>query len=126
MSKTSFITLRKVLSVAVIAEIGTGVALLLAPSLVSTWLLGVAAVGVADVFARLFGFALLALGAACWPRVPGSEHRWAMLFYNAAAALYLAYIGLFVGSGLLLWPAVVFHVAMTGLLWRPVNDTNPL
>ncbi|MDB6145892.1 MAG: hypothetical protein JWP80_4936 [Pseudomonas sp.] len=118
MSGTSFITLRKVLAVAVIAEVGTGIALLLAPSRVSTLLLGATSAGVAEVFARLFGCALLALGVACWPRVPGSEQRWAMLFYNAAAALYLAYVGLLVGSGLLLWPAVVFHVVMAGLLIR--------
>lgn len=118
MSEASFITLRKVLSVAVVAELGTGIALFAAPSLVSTLLLGAASAGLADVFARLFGCALLALGVACWPRVPGSEQRGAMLFYNAAAALYLAYVGLFVGSGLLLWPAVIFHVVMAGLLIR--------
>ncbi|MDB5995951.1 MAG: hypothetical protein JWP42_3087 [Pseudomonas sp.] len=118
MNEASFITLRKVLSVAVIAELGTGIALLLAPSLVSTLLLGTPSVGVAEVFARLFGVALLALGFACWPRVQGNEQRGAMLFYNAAAALYLAYVGLIVGSGSLLWPAVVFHVVMAGLLVR--------
>jgi hypothetical protein len=118
MSETRFITLRKVLSVAVVAEVGTGIALLLAPSRVSTLLLGAAGAGLADVFARLFGCALLALGIACWPRLPGSEQRASMLFYNAAAALYLAYVGLFVGSGLLLWPAVMFHIAVTGLLVR--------
>jgi hypothetical protein len=126
MSETSFITLRKVLVLAVIAEVGTGLALLAVPSRVSTLLLGAASAGLADVFARLFGCALLALGIACWPRLPGSEQRTAMLFYNAAAALYLAYVGLSVGSGLLLWPAVVFHVVMAGLLTRPARHTNSL
>jgi hypothetical protein len=33
-------------------------------------------------------------------------------------ALYLAYLGVVVSSGLLLWPAVVFHAVMTMLLLR--------
>jgi hypothetical protein len=116
LSQAYVINLRKVLALAVIAEVGTGIALLVAPSQLSIWLLGTASIGVADQFARLFGIALLAFGAACWPPVPGSEQKRAMLFYNAAAALYLIYIGLVVGGGLLLWPAVAFHIVMTGLL----------
>lgn len=39
------------------------------------------------------------------------------LTYSAAITLYLAYLG-FAGrlSGILLWPAVVLHVILTGLL----------
>lgn len=125
MSKTGFITLRKTLRIAVITEAGTGLALLLGPSLVSTWLLGIVGSDMTNLFARFFGFALLALSAACWPGMPGSESKSsafrAMLFYNSVAASYIAYLGLFVSSGLLLWPSVAFHIAVTVLLvssWR--------
>lgn len=126
MSETGFITLRKILRIAVITEAGTGLALLLGPSLVSTWLLGIVGTDVTNLFARFFGFALLALSAACWPGMPGSESNSpafrGMLFYNAVAALYIAYLGLFVSSGLLLWPAVALHAAVTILLVRSWRD----
>ncbi len=63
--------------------------------------------------ARVAGIALVALAVACWPGTP----LLAMLGYGAAIALYLAYLG-FTGAanGVLLWPAVVLHLALTGLL----------
>lgn len=118
MSQTRFITLRNLLVVAVITEVATGLALLLNPALVSSWLLGIAGTEVSNLFARCFGLGLLALGIACWPGTSSTAARWAMLFYNAVIAIYLAYLGLFVSSGLLLWPAVIFHIAMSLLLVR--------
>jgi hypothetical protein len=42
-----------------------------------------------------------------------------MLIYSAAVALYLAFVGFAGGAGgLLLWPAVALHVALTALLIR--------
>ena len=42
-----------------------------------------------------------------------------MLTYSAAVTLYLAYVGFTSGStGPLLWPAVVLHLILTGLLAR--------
>lgn len=118
MSPMRFITLRNLLLVAVITEVGTGLALLLGPGLVSSWLLGIAGTDLVNLFARLFGLALIALGIACWPGPSNTAAGRAMLFYNAAIALYLAYLGVFVSSGLLLWPAVVFHLALSILLVR--------
>jgi hypothetical protein len=42
-----------------------------------------------------------------------------MLTYSAAVMLYLAYVGFMGGlSGILLWPAVILHVILTGFLIR--------
>jgi hypothetical protein len=118
MNPARFLTSHKLLTVAAAIELATGLALLFAPGLVSSLLLGIAGTEVIELFARLFGLALIALGIACWPRPANAAAMQAMRIYNGAIALYLAYIGVFVSSGLLLWPAVVFHAVMTALLLR--------
>ncbi len=107
--------MRKVLALAAAGEITTGLALLIVPSLVGQLLLGEALAGVAIPVARVAGIALIGLGIACWPGTP----LLGMLTYSSAVALYLAYLGLTgVSSGILLWPAVVVHLALTVLLIR--------
>jgi hypothetical protein len=107
--------MKKVLIVAAVAEVATGVALLIVPSLVGRLLLGEELTGVAIPVARVAGIALIALGVACWPGTP----LIGMLTYGAAVALYLTYVGFAGGStGILLWPAVVLHAILTALLIR--------
>ncbi|MDM0072149.1 hypothetical protein [Variovorax sp. J31P207] len=120
MSDSNFNTLGKVLAVASIAEVATGVALLIVPALGTLALLGVEG-AIAEALARLVGIALLTLGIACWPvqrHARGdSAAYWAMQSYNALIALYLAYLG--IGErlgGVLLWPAVGLHAVMSLLL----------
>jgi len=60
----------RVLVLAAIGEIATGVALLLVPSLVGQLLLGAELTGVAASVARVAGIALVGLGVACWPGTP--------------------------------------------------------
>ena len=104
-----------VLNFAAVGEAGTGLALLIVPSLVGRLLLGEELTGIAIPVARVAGIALVALGVACWPGPP----RAGMLIYSAAVTLYLAYVGFAGGlSGILLWPAVVLHVILTALLAR--------
>ena len=106
----------KVLAFAAIAEAATGLALLIAPSLVGQLLLGAELTGVVIPVARVTGFALIALGVACWP---GSTALCGMLTYSAPVTVYLGYIasgGEWVGP--LLWPAVVLHALLTLLLAR--------
>jgi hypothetical protein len=111
--------MKRVLILAAVGEAGTGLALLIVPSLVGQWLLGEELTGIAIPVARVAGIALTALGVACWPGTP----RVGMLTYSAAVALYLAYVGVKGGSpGVLLWPAVVLHVILTALLVRDVRD----
>jgi hypothetical protein len=107
--------MKRVLILTAVAEVATGVALVMVPSLVGRLLLGEELTGVAIPVARVTGIALIALGVACWPGPP----LVGMLTYSAAITLYLAYVG-FVGglTGILLWPAVVLHVILTALLTR--------
>ena len=108
--------MKRVLTLAAVSEVATGVALLIVPSLVGRLLLGEELAGVAIPVARVAGIALVALGIACWPGPP----RVGMLTYGAAVTLYLAYLGFAGGlTGILLWPAVVLHAILTALLtWR--------
>jgi len=105
---------RRVLVVAALGEIATGVALLIVPSLVARLLLGEEPVGIAMPIARVLGIALIALGLACWPGPP----RVGMLTYGAGVTLYLAYVGFAGGGGVLVWPAVGLHAILTALLMR--------
>jgi hypothetical protein len=82
-------------------------------------LLGEDVTGVAIPVARVGGIALIGLGIACWPATP----LIGILVYSSAVALYLAFVGFAGGSsGMLLWPAVAVHVALSLLLaiayWR--------
>ena len=107
--------MRKVLALAAVGEAGTGLALLIVPSLVGRLLLGEELTGIAIPVARVAGIALIALGIVCWPGTP----LVGMLTYSAAVTLYLSYVGFAVGlTGILLWPAVVVHVILTALLTR--------
>ena len=112
-SRTSAVAMKGVLTLAAIAEIATGLALVVVPSLVGRLLLGEDLTGVAVVVARVTGIALIGLGLACWPGPP----RLGMLVYGAAVAAYLAYAGLVDGrAGVLLWPAVLLHAVLAVLL----------
>ena len=107
--------MKRVLIFAAVGEAGTGLALLIVPSLVGRFLLGEELTGIAIPVARVAGIALIALGVACWPGPP----RVGMLTYSAAVTLYLAYVGFAGGlTGILLWPAVVLHVILTAFLTR--------
>jgi hypothetical protein len=103
------------LTLAALAESGTGIALLIVPSLVGRLLLGVDLSGTAELLARFLGIALIGLGVACWP---GPARR-GMLVYGGAAAAYLAYVGLAERMvGILLWPAVALHLILAAsLVW---------
>jgi Ca2+/Na+ antiporter len=121
MSGTSRNSTRKTLAFSAVAEMGTGLVLMIDPAIVAAWLLGVDISGVALLLGRCFGIALLALGWACWPGrrrtdMPSPAKR-AMLLYNVLIALYLAYSGA-AGhlGGVLLWPAVALHAVVAFLL----------
>ena len=100
---------------AAVGEAGTGLALLIVPSLVGRLLLGGELSGIAIPVARVAGIALIALGVACWPGPP----LVGMVIYSGVVTLYLAYVGFAGGlTGILLWPAVVLHLILTALLIR--------
>jgi hypothetical protein len=110
--------MKKALTFAAVAETATGLALLIAPSLVVQLLLGGQLTGVAIPVARVAGVALIGLGIACWPGPP----LVGMLTYGALVTVLLAYLGFAGGlTGVLLWPAVVLHLILTAFLTRDVT-----
>ena len=123
-------TLTKTLAFAVVSEVATGLALIFKPALVVKLLLGVDASGMEMVIARCFGIGLFGLSLACWPDTQKSVSTTAafrgMLIYNVLIAAYLAYLGA-VGhvGGLLLWPAVVLHAVVAGIMIRSMRIKAP-
>jgi hypothetical protein len=99
--------MKKALIFTAVAEVATGLALLIVPSLVGQLLLGADLAGIAIPVARVAGIALIALGVTCWPGPP----LVGMLIYSAAVTLYLAYVG-FAGA------AVALHAVLSILLGR--------
>lgn len=101
-------------------EGATGVALLVAPSLVVKLLLGSPLDSApAVVLGRVAGAALLALGIACWLARDNIQSRaarglgTAMLFYNLAAIVLFIYAACYLKlQGVALWPAVILHAGM--------------
>ena len=100
---------------AVIGEGLTGLALLIAPTLVGRLLLGAELTGVGVPTARVAGLALVGLSVACLPRMA----LVGMLTYCGLVTIYMAWLvvrGQWVGP--LLWPAVALHALLTILLAR--------
>jgi hypothetical protein len=102
-----------------IVEVGTGLALLLDPSLPVELLLGIyTSAPVTLVIGRVAGAALLSLGVMCWVSRRGESPKAdrgvliGMLLYNILVAGVLAYSGSLGLAGLLLWPAVGLHVVL--------------
>jgi hypothetical protein len=117
--------MKKVLTVAAVAEAATGAALIIVPSLVGRLLLGAELTGVANPVARVLGIALISLGVAC---LPNCSALCGMLTYGLLATPYLFYLavrGEWVGP--LLWPVVVLHAVLTFLIagaWRKARALN--
>jgi hypothetical protein len=118
------------LSVAAVIEAATGIALLISPQTVANLLLGadLAVAGIA--VGRVAGIALLSLGLGCWLSrrdLNKTATLATMLTYNLLVTAYLVYLGLAGGLvGILLWPAIAIHAALTLLfvyVW--FNDQQP-
>jgi hypothetical protein len=108
-----------VLAAAAVAEVVTGMALIVVPSVVVKLLFSAEIAGIAVITSQFAGLALLSLGVACLPCEPASSALYGMLTYSSLATLGLLY--LVIGgkwNGLLLWPAVVLHAVLTLLLAR--------
>jgi hypothetical protein len=109
--------MKKLLTLAAVAEVVTGMALIVVPSLVVKLLFGADIADIGVVTSRFAGLALIALGVACGPFESASRALYGMLTYGSLATLGLLYLAL--GgkwNGPLLWPAVVLHAVLTLLL----------
>ena len=110
--------MKPLLTVSAALESAIGLALLVAPSVLASVLLGsTLETTVGLTIARVAGAGLLALGIACWlgrdDAVGARTLVAAMLFYNTAAAAVLIHAGLGLGlSAIGLWPVVVLHLAL--------------
>ena len=114
--------MRRLLRVTAVLEVGIGVAMLAIPSRTVVLLLGSPLeASVTATLGRVAGLALLSLAVACW--LAGGDAQSiaarglvkAMLIYNVGAVIILAVAGFGIQPvGVLLWPAVALHVAMTG------------
>jgi hypothetical protein len=111
----------KVLGLAAGLEAATGLVLIIHPALVAQVLFGDGVAGAGMALSRVAGFALLALGVACWPsRAAGSgiaRSARALLTYSLPVTIYLVYLGVVVHlAGMLLWPGVAVHAVWMLLL----------
>src|SRR3974390_2803114 len=104
--------MKNVLIFAAVGEAGTGLAMLIIPSLFGQLLLGEELTGVAIPVARVAGIALIALGITCWPGTP----LVGMLTYGTFVALYLTYLG-FAGG--------LAGAECPGAICRHVMDLTP-
>jgi hypothetical protein len=113
--------MKKLLGLAAVSEGSTGLILLVYPSIVIRLLFGSEIAGPGVWASRFAGIALIGLGVACWPDSNTVRAFLAMSIYSSLAALYLAYVGVNGGMGILLWPAVAVHAILSVLLavaWR--------
>ena len=99
-------------------EAVTGLVLIVDPALVASLLLGTELSAGGQAVGRVAGFALLALGLACWPQSgpPSGNASPAvrgLLVYNTLAAVFFIYVGArHEFAGLLLWPAAALHAVL--------------
>ena len=115
--------MKNLLTVTAAIELGAGLVMVVLPALAAASLFGSElSTPVALVMARMAGVAPLALGVACWLARTNGQSRaarglaGAMGVYNAGVVALLVYAAMGLGlSGILLWPAVLLHAAMT--LW---------
>ena len=112
--------IRTLLIVTALLEAATGFALTASPSLLVSLLIGSPLdTRPGSVVGRLAGIARLTLGSVCW-RARNDQQNGvsagpiaAMLFYNVAVAILLAYARLGLGlSGIGLWPTVALHAVL--------------
>jgi hypothetical protein len=108
--------------VTAIVELGAGMALAIAPSMVVALLLASPlSTTVGMTVGRIAGAALSALGGACWLAKDDERSRAAtglivsMLLYNTAAVALVGYAGMVSGlAGVGLWPGVLLHAVLAG------------
>jgi hypothetical protein len=113
----------RLLAFSACVESVTGLVLIVDPSLVAWLLLGAELSDSGQAVGRVAGFALVALGLACWPQSNSKNRATAavrgLLTYNTLVALFFVYVGArreF--TGLFLWPAAALHAALAILLGR--------
>jgi len=113
------IMVKLILIAMALAEVGTGLALIVAPSFIVELLLGEGLSSPQSlVLGRITGAALISIGVACW-RASSGELRGSrslvgsMLIYNSAVPVLLTLAAIVNGlRGIAIWPACAIHLAL--------------
>ncbi len=113
--------MKTLLTVSAVVELGAGLALVCCPSAAVAFLVGVPLEAPpATTVVRVGGAGLFALGVACWLASEDTQSRAAkglavaMLLYDIAAAVILAFAGIGGLHAVALWLGVALHSAMAG------------
>jgi hypothetical protein len=105
-------------------ELLIGAALFTVPGLVVSLLFSATLNSGGDAVARVGGFALFSLGAACWPISSGdfTQRSRAIFLFNLLTACFLGYLKLKGDfTSVLLLPACILHGLLAILLARPAS-----
>lgn len=112
-------------------EVLTGLALIVAPSLLARLLFGSDLNAAGEATGRICGLVMLCLAAGCYPRAGESGRHRALVPLVALswlAAVFLVVTGLMGANvGLLLWPAAALHLILAVLLtwtWASARATS--
>ena len=113
--------MKNLLTVTTVVEAPLGLSMLVWPPLPVTLLLGIPLDTPAGlIIGRIYGASVVALAVGCWLARHDGQSRAAtglvagLLLYNIAAVAVLASAGIVSALvGVLLWPAVVIHTALT-------------
>jgi hypothetical protein len=99
-------------------EIVVGAIFLIAPSVPCVLLFGATPDGVAMIFARWAGIALISLGITFRPwTAVGARAKLGLLAWNAGAAFLFTWVGVAATlHGPLLWPAAILHAVIAAAL----------
>jgi len=110
--------LKKLLVFVAVSEGALAVILLVYPPIVIRLLFNSEIAGPGVWVSRFAGIALIGLAVACWPDSNPVRAFYGMLTYSTLSMLYLAYVGVNGGMGILLWPVVAVHATLSILLGR--------
>ena len=107
-------------------EFLTGLTLIIAPSLLASFLFGSGLNAAGEATGRISGLVMLCLAAGCWPRAADSTPQ-ALVPLMALSWLATAFLVAFgvIGAnvGLLLWPAAALHLILAVLLTRAWTES---
>jgi hypothetical protein len=107
---------RTAIKLAAWVEILVGVSFLFVPNAQSQLIFGATPEGIGDIWARFAGIALIGLGIACLPsNLTGTRQgARALLVFNIGATIFFAWVAVATTyPGVLLWPVVILHAAIT-------------
>ena len=124
--------MKALFTVFALVEVGAGLTLVVAPSVLTTLLVGTQLdTPTALIVGRVAGVALLSLVIACWVARNDAQSPVArglvagMLLYNVGVVTLLLYAGTALGlAGVLLWPAILIHGALA--VWCVICLTKPM